>query len=160
VDFSSEFIAAANRRLHSLGARNAHFHCCTIGEFCDNHVGVIDKAFAFDFTEHVYDEELTVTLASIRRSLKKNGRLFAHTPNGGFVIERLKAAGVLHQFPEHVAVRRKIDYVRLFRAAGFTRTVITCLAHYNPILKFMHVLHRVPGIGDLFASRLFIEAVP
>jgi hypothetical protein len=38
--------------------------------------------------------------------------------------------------------------------------VITFLAHYNPILKFMHVFHRVPAIGDWFAARLFIEAVP
>src|SRR5258707_976922 len=57
VDFSEEFVRAAERRRDALGIRNGTFHCGDIVSFCDEHPNRFDAAFALDFSEHIYDEQ-------------------------------------------------------------------------------------------------------
>jgi cyclopropane fatty-acyl-phospholipid synthase-like methyltransferase len=53
VDFSEEFVRAAERRREELGIRNGTFHCGDIVSFCGEHPNQFDAAFALDFSEHI-----------------------------------------------------------------------------------------------------------
>ena len=121
VDFSAEFIASARRRAERLGAANARFHVSSIEDFCRRHCDTFDVAFAMDLAEHVYNPSWLAILGAIRSSLKPGGRLYLHTPNARFIIEILKARGVLRQHPGHVGVRDAAANRALPEQAGFER---------------------------------------
>lgn len=159
VDFSEAFIRVAEERQRSLGAGNVRFACQDIRQFCAENQGRFDVAFAMDFSEHVYDPEWLEILTAIRGSLKPGGCLYLHTPNGDFFVERMKARNfILRQFPEHVAVRNTEANVRLLEQAGFSQVSVRRLAHYN-ILRLLHGLSALPGVGRYFEARLLITAV-
>jgi 2-polyprenyl-3-methyl-5-hydroxy-6-metoxy-1,4-benzoquinol methylase len=159
VDFSEGFIVAAKRRADRLGARNCDFHCEDIVTFCAAHPERFDVATALDFSEHVSDGHLVPILSAIRTSLKPGGRLYLHTPNLDFFMERMRDAGfLLKQRPEHIAVRDPGQNVALLEQAGFhAPNIHTCLiAHYN-VLRIVDPLRHLPGIGKYFEARIFIE---
>lgn len=158
VDFSPPFIELAVARAARLGASNLHFECATIADFCAAHPARFDVGCAFDFSEHVADAAWRDTLSDIRRSLKPGARLYLHTPNAGFLLERMKRRDfILRQSPEHIAVRDMHENLRLLREAGFSIAVAAFVPHYN-VLRFLHPLRRLPGIGPWFEARIFIEA--
>jgi 2-polyprenyl-6-hydroxyphenyl methylase/3-demethylubiquinone-9 3-methyltransferase len=159
VDFSSEFIEEARRRQAQIGISNASFHIETITEFCDRHEGALDRVFALDFTEHVYDEDLIPIATSIRRSLREGGRLYIHTPNLTFFLELLKDKGICRQFPEHIAVRSADQYVSLLRGVGFREVKVSYLSHYLGALSWLHAFSSVPAVGKYLKARLFIECL-
>ncbi|NLW96561.1 class I SAM-dependent methyltransferase [Luteimonas wenzhouensis] len=159
VDFSEDFIAAAKARAARLGATNCEFHCTDIVAFAQSHHDEFDVATALDFSEHVADEDLIPILAAIRRTLKPGGRLYLHTPNLDFFMERMRDSGfILKQRPEHIAVRDSRDNVRVLMAAGFQEQDIrvSLIPHYN-ILKLVDPLRHLPWVGRYFEARIFIE---
>jgi 2-polyprenyl-6-hydroxyphenyl methylase / 3-demethylubiquinone-9 3-methyltransferase len=159
VDFSESFIDAARETAESLRAGNAQFVCSSIPDFCTRRPRSIDVAFAMDVSEHVYDDEWTEILRSIRSVLKPHGTLYLHTPNADFILEMMKAKHVvLAAQAEHVAVRTAEENCRLLRGAGFSVRSVRVLAHYKSVVRWVHVLTVVPGIGRYFGARLFIEA--
>jgi SAM-dependent methyltransferase len=159
VDFSQPFIDLAVARAARLGASNLQFTCASIEPFCAAHPARFDVACAFDFSEHVRDDEWLRLLEAMRGALKPGGRLYLHTPNAAFILERMKASGfILRQSPEHVAVRDLAENVRLLRAAGFDVRTTRAVRHYN-VLRHIHVLRHLPAVGRWFEARLFIEAV-
>ena len=159
VDLSEAFIRAAQRRAHGLRLANAQFVCSSVEDFCARRPNTFDVAFAMDFSEHVYDEEWIEILRSIRSALKPGGRLYLHTPNADFIVEIMKARNlILPQQPEHVAIRTAEQNSRLLRQAGLLVERVRVLAHYKNILRWVHALTVVPGIGRYFGARLFIEA--
>lgn len=160
VDFSEDFIASAEAAASRLGLANYRFHCRDIVNFCADHQSAFDVAATLDFSEHIDDASFIAIYSAIRSSLRLGGRLYLHTPNLNFFLERLKDNGVLKQFPEHIAVRNGEATVALLRQAGFRAEDIRVrhIAHYN-VLKLLHPLHRLPLIGKYFAARLWIEAV-
>lgn len=158
VDFSQPFIDLALARAAGLGASNLRFVCATVEDFAAAYAARFDVACAFDFSEHVPDREWLGILGHMRRALKSGGRLYLHTPNAAFVLERMKRRSfILRQSPEHVAVRDLGENLRLLREAGFTITSARAVRHYN-VLRHLHPLRRLPGIGAWFEARLFIEA--
>lgn len=158
VDFSEAFIRVAEEKRRSLGAANVRFACQDIRQFCAENQERFDVAFAMDFSEHVYDAEWLEILRAIRSSLRPGGVLYLHTPNGDFFIERMKARNfILKQFPEHVAVRTIAANVRLLEQAGFSGVTVQSLAHYN-VLRLLHGLSALPGVGRYFEARLLIAA--
>ena len=158
VDFSQPFVDLAHARAARLGARNLGFKCTSIAEFGATHPRRFDVACAFDFSEHVPDDEWRVVLADMRRSLKTGGRLYLHTPNAGFILERLKRRNlILRQSPEHVAVRDMASNLELLRESGFTIAAAHFVRHYN-VLRYLHPLRHAPVIGSWFEARIFIEA--
>jgi len=158
VDFSADFIAAAERRAQALGAANASFYCEDIIEFCRTRVGQFDVATALDFSEHIDDDDFITIFSAIRDSLRPGGRLYLHTPNLTFFLELLKQRGILHQFPQHIAVRDAAHNVRLLERCGFAPKQIKVeeIPHYNA-MRAVHPLRLLPGVGKFFAARLFIE---
>ena len=158
VDFSEDFIAAARRRADHAGIRNCSFHCQDILAFCEQNPATFDVATAFDFSEHVYDDDAVRFFSAIRSSLRPGGKLYLHTPNLAFFMERFKDIGIIPQFPEHIAVRDEAANIEMLVRAGFARDGIRCrrIAHYN-LLKVLHPFHHLPLVGDFFAARLFIE---
>jgi len=158
IDFSEEFISAANRRKNDLNAKNAEFVCGSIQEFCDKHLEHFDAGLAFDISEHVNDGEWGEIVNAIYKSLKPGGHVYLHTPNAGFFVEILKARNiVLRQFPEHIAVRNAGENAAFFRSAGFEAVTVRFLPHYN-VLKAVRPLAALPALGKYFHARIFIEA--
>lgn len=159
VDFSPDFIAAANAWAEREGCSNYRFHCCDIRDFCGRLPGHFDVAATLDFSEHVDDALAIDIYTAIRRSLRPGGVLYLHTPNLDFFMERAKQVGIIPQFPEHIAIRNGNQTAALLVAAGFDRAAIDIqtIAHYN-ILKLVHPLSAMPGLGGWFAARLWIAA--
>jgi 2-polyprenyl-3-methyl-5-hydroxy-6-metoxy-1,4-benzoquinol methylase len=159
VDFSPEFISSAEAWAERSRLGNCRFHCDDIVSFARRHAGRFDRAATLDFSEHVEDEEAVPIYAAIRSSLKPGGKLYLHTPNLDFIIERLKQRGIMRQFPEHVAVRNGEQTAAMLVKAGFAadRIRIRYIPHYN-VMKLLHPLSLLPGIGKFFRARIWIEA--
>ena len=158
VDFSEEFIRNADERKIHMGIKNAEFYCDDINSFCEKHMNSFDCAFAMDFSEHVYDEEWLEILRSIRKPLKREGRLYLHTPNSLFFIEKMKKHSfILKQFEEHIAVRSPEQNADLLKSAGYTIKKFLLLPHYN-MLRYIHFISYAPFVGKYFKARIFIEA--
>lgn len=160
VDFSSDFIAAATSWAERTDRQRYRFHCCDIRDFCARNPQTFDVAATLDFSEHVDDALALEIYAAIRGSLRPGGRLYLHTPNLDFFLERAKAVGVIPQFPEHIAVRNGRQTADLLAKAGFTREMITSqvIPHYN-VLRWIHPLAKLPLAGPLFSARLWLEAI-
>lgn len=161
VDFSDDFIASAKGRVHRIGATNCEFHCSSIVEFCEKTARRYDVAVALDFSEHITDEDFVAIFSAIRMVLKPGGRLYLHTPNLDFFLERMRNSGlVLKQRPEHIAVRDTSHNVSLLVKSGFDAHLIaaTRLSHYN-FLKVLHPLRHLPLLGKYFEARVFIECL-
>lgn len=158
VDFSEDFINAAEQRAAKYSIKNCSFFCEDIVTFCDAHASRFDIATTFDFSEHIDDSDFVRIFSAIRRTLKRGGHLFLHTPNLDFIIEQLKEKGIMKQFPEHIAVRTADENVTLLEQSGFARAdiVVNGIAHYE-ILRLLHPLRHLPMAGKFFVARLFIE---
>jgi 2-polyprenyl-3-methyl-5-hydroxy-6-metoxy-1,4-benzoquinol methylase len=158
VDFSEDFIRAAERRARQNGIENCSFHCSDIVDFCRDNPGRFSVATAMDFSEHIDDEDFVRIFSAIRASLRVGGRLYVHTPNLTFVLELLKQRGILPQFPQHIAVRDAAHNARLLEQCGFRSENLTVheIPHYN-VMRVVHPLRLIPGVGKLFVARLFIE---
>lgn len=150
IDFSPDFIKAARE----LNPGRGRFHCRDIVEFCAEHQTEFDVAATLDFSEHIDDATFVQIYSAIRSSLKPTGRLYLHTPNGSFFMERLKARGILPQLRGHIAVRNAKQNVRLLKACGFESISVERIAHYN-VLRHVHPLSR---LSDFFAARLWVTA--
>ena len=158
VDFSEPFIKAANEKKEQLSIKNAEFVCADINEFCQRHLNTFDVGFAMDVSEHVYDMEWSQILGSIRRSIKPNGKLYLHTPNAEFFLEKMKSKNfIFKQFPAHIAVRTPEHNASILREAGFNVEHMWLIPHYN-ILRVVHPFSHIPVFGKYFRARIFIEA--
>ena len=156
VDFSAEQIKLACERQRRLKISNSTFCCQDIVEFCERNQGKFDKAFAFDFVEHIYDDDFMLFFSAIHKTLNDHGVLYIHTPNSNFFLEKFKTKGIIRQFPEHIAVRSGEEYTCLLRLTGFANITIKHLSHYN-ILKCLQVFSYLPSIiGKYFQARLLI----
>lgn len=159
VDFSPEFIRSAEEWAERAGLANFRFHCGDIFTFCESHPGRFDRAATLDFSEHVDDEEAVGIYRAIHGAMKPGGKLYLHTPNLDFFVERLKDAGIMRQFPEHIAVRNGSQTAALLERAGFAagRITVRHIPHYN-ILKAVDPLSNLPVLGKFFQARLWAEA--
>lgn len=158
VDFSTEMIASARKRSAKLFFTNSYFYEEDIITFAKKNISRFDAAFAMDFSEHVFDEEWIGLLTSIKKTLKPQGVLYLHTPNGEYFIEILKNMGVFKQIPQHVAVRSPAHNLKLLSEAGFENVKIIYLPHYEWRQKPFELLSYIPLVGRYFKARLFIRA--
>ena len=158
VDFSSEFITAAEERAARRGLVKGRFVCSDLEAVLLARPDSFDAAFALDFAEHVDDDDFARFFRAARAALRPAAPLYLHTPNLDFVVERLKARGILEQFPEHVAVRDAARTTALLEECGFRRIEVRFLSHYNPVLRPLHLLSHLPWIGRAFRARLFVVA--
>ena len=159
IDFSEDFITSAEEWARRTGLTNCKFHCEDIISFCADHPLRFDVATTLDFSEHV-DDALAVSIyTAIRTTLRSGGKLYLHTPNLEFIMERAKEIGVLKQFPEHIAVRNGEGVRDILIQSGFAadKIKVETIAHYN-ILKVLNPLGKLPLIGKYFQARLWIEA--
>jgi len=161
IDFSPDFIAAAENKRRAFNLQNCRLLLGDINEVCARYHGYFTKAFLLDFSEHVSDSDLLEFLKSIRSSLRQDGELYLHTPNRQFLIERMKERNfILKQFPEHIAVRTASENARLLKDAGFQIDRIRLLSHYQWMLKPLHLFSGIPVLGPSFVARLLIKARP
>jgi cyclopropane fatty-acyl-phospholipid synthase-like methyltransferase len=156
VDFSEEFVRAAERRRDAAGIRNGTFYCGDIVSFCDARPNRFDAAFALDFSEHVYDDQFVRLFRAIHGSLKPGAALYLHTPNAEYFMERLKARGILTQVEGHVGVRDVRQHERLLRECGFASVEVRYLAHYLYVASLFHGLGALPVVGRFFRARLLL----
>jgi 2-polyprenyl-6-hydroxyphenyl methylase / 3-demethylubiquinone-9 3-methyltransferase len=159
VDYSRSLINAAIKRKERLRVDNVEFICGEIVEFCEANQNSFDVAFAMDLSEHLLDEDWIEILLGIKKTLRKNGLLYMHTPNGEFFLEKIKKNGLLvKQLPGHIAVRTPFENKRMLQEAGFTVKETKLIPHYN-ILRYVHLLSHTPFIGKYLKARVFIEAM-
>jgi len=158
VDFSEPFILAAARRAEAKGLANGRFERADLVDFCARNPHTFDAAFALDFSEHVYDDQFVQIFRAINGALKPGGRLYIHTPNAEYFLERFHEWGVLRQVEGHVGVRTARQHIELLERCGFERIDVHYLAHYLSFAAKFHFLGRLPVVGRLFRARLFIVA--
>jgi 2-polyprenyl-6-hydroxyphenyl methylase/3-demethylubiquinone-9 3-methyltransferase len=156
VDFSDDFVRAAERRRDAHGIRNGTFHCADIVSFCEERPNQFDAAFALDFSEHVYDDQFLRIFRAIHGSLKPGAPLYLHTPNAEYFMERLKERGILTQVEGHVGVRDARSHETLLTQCGFANVHVRYLAHYLYLASTLHGLGYLPLVGRLFRARLFL----
>lgn len=157
VDFSQAMIQAAMARVVEHQLRACEFLCVDAVEVMRNRPESFDAIFMLDISEHIPDEEWAGIVDTARQSLRCGGKIYLHTPNLDFVVERLKDRGWMRQFPEHIAVRDPQENMRFFRESGYSEVACTKLPHYN-VLRFLHPLSGIPVIGQYLAARLWISA--
>lgn len=157
VDFSEAMLQRARLRVQSQGLGSCEFLCMDAIEHMHASESVYDAIFMLDISEHVPDGEWSGIVAAAQHSLKPGGKVYLHTPNLSFILERLKQLGVMRQFPEHIAVRDAKANAGFFHEAGFSNILCESLPHYN-ILRWLHPLSVLPLIGRYFAARLWIVA--
>jgi 2-polyprenyl-6-hydroxyphenyl methylase/3-demethylubiquinone-9 3-methyltransferase len=156
VDFSDAFVREARRRQVEQGISQASYHCGDIVAFCAEHLDRFDAAFALDFVEHVYDDQLLRIGRAIYSALTADGVFYLHTPNGEYFMERLRDRGVLAQIEGHVAVRDAASYTQLLEACGFSDVRVRYLPHYLRAAAVLHGLGALPIVGRHFRARLFL----
>lgn len=158
VDFSEEMIAQAVEMMKAHDFQNAEFYCDDIEKFCQRNPHRFDCGFAFDFSEHLFDNEWLEILNHIKKTLKSGARFYIHTPNGEFFMELMKSKAIfLRQQQGHVAVRSPDENIALLEKAGFSIKNVHLLPHYN-VLRKIHFLSSLPVIGKHFRARILIEA--
>lgn len=157
VDFSEAFIKDARERNKHLN--NASFTEMDIIDFCKQNPETYTKAFAMDFSEHIYDEQFLNIFQAIKDSLVPGGELYIHTPNRNFVLEILKSRGFMPQIVGHIAVRNFDEYKKLLDNIGFSKIENYPLSHYVPVLKLLHILSYIPLLGKYFKARILIKCL-
>jgi SAM-dependent methyltransferase len=157
VDFSDAFVSEARRRQAERGIPNATFQCGDVAAYCAAHPDQFDAAFAIDFIEHIYDDEVLRIGRAVHAALKSGGVFYLHTPNGEYFMERLREWGVLREIEGHVGIRDAASYRRLLADCGFTDVRVTYLPHYLQAAAALHGLGRLPIIGAFFRARLFLS---
>jgi len=155
VDFSPTAIEMA---ISQFQRDNVEFLVASIEKLdmlSDNSFG---KILAIDVLEHLSEIQLEASLREVARLLKHNGVFVFFTPCRSHWIERLKAKNIiLKQFREHIGVLTEREYYQITQALGLeVRHVLryeTCI----PVWRvFERILKRIPGIGNIFVSRLGI----
>lgn len=162
IDASPKAVALAEAERERRGLRNVRFVTGDVAELSGIPDASIDVAGAFDLLEHVDDATVRQMLRALVRVLKPGGVFVAYTPNREHYVERLKAHDfLLKQFPEHIAVRRPREIVRLLEQEGWRARAVTYSTAPFPVVRFLErLLWRIPGVGRLFRYRILLEAVP
>ena len=158
VDFSTQFINLANKRHKALNIRNSKFECDDIVKFSKKHNNEFDQAFTMDFSEHIYDNDFISIFTAIRNTLKPNGKLYLHTPNGDYFLEQMKKHGILKQSLGHIGIRNANEHIKLLEKVGYKNIKISYLPHYLKPLSVLHFASYLPIIGRFFKARLLIQA--
>ena len=157
VDFSEQFINLAKKRHEKLKVKNSKFSYNDILKFSEEHNNEFDQAFSMDFSEHVYDNDFMSIFAAIRNTLKPNGTLYLHTPNGAYFLELFKKHGILKQSLGHIGIRNAKEHITLLEKIGFKNIEIYYLPHYIKLLSVFHFISYLPIIGKYFKARLLIK---
>ncbi len=112
-----------------------------------------------DLVQRIDDKVAIKICSAIRSSLRPDGKLYLHTPNLDFFMERAKDIGVLKQFLENVTVHYGEGTIDVLIESDFNagQIKVETIAHYS-ILKVLHPLGKLPVVGKYFQSRLGIEA--
>ena len=159
LDVAETAIRAAQRTKDARQVTNVDFEEVSASEFArrDENAARFEYVLLLDVTEHIADDMLLDVLDAAKRLLKADGRLVIHTPNLAYWLETLKDRGIMKQLPGHIAVRDEPHYRLLLREAGFGSPRILGLPHYRQPLRLIDtVMSRVPLLGRLFRSRLFV----
>jgi cyclopropane fatty-acyl-phospholipid synthase-like methyltransferase len=157
IDFSEEFIRAAERRRDARAITKGTFRCADLVEFADRHPNHFDVAFALDFSEHLYDDQFLRIFRAIHRALKPGGALYLHTPNREYFLEHFREWGLLKQIEGHVGVRTAGSHQTLLVQCGFVDVTTHYVAHYLRLGAALHGLSVLPGVGRYFQARLIIQ---
>lgn len=151
IDTSNAFINEARKNVKK---NNFVFYCESSRKHLERKIKY-DKIFLMDVSEHMTDKIFLDVLSDIKVMLKREGKVYLHTPNKMYFLELLKQVGVLKQTFGHIAVRSAHDYINLLNKAGYGVEVVY-LNHYLGLLSWFSFLKRIPFIGYIFNARLFM----
>lgn len=118
-----------------------------------------DKILLIDVDYMIDDAHIEEILSHARAALTPRGKLYLHTVNGAYFLERLRDAGlVVRDRTLWPHVRTAGDYRRLLASSGFGNVETNGLGHFLAPLRWLNPLMAVPGLGSLFSARLFVVA--
>ena len=161
VDASAVALGMAEAERARRGVRNVRWLRADVADLSPLATASADAVAAIDLVEHVDDATLAAMLGECRRILRPGGRLGIYTPDRLHYVERLKAHDVvLKQFPEHIAVRRTSDYLRLLASAGFTVDLAAWSVSPFPLVRRVErALAPLPLVGPTFRYRILLRAL-
>ena len=162
IDASPRAVEIAEREREKRGLANARFVPGDVADMSSIPDSTIDVAGAFDLLEHIDDETVRRMLGALRRVLKPAGIFVAYTPNREHYVERMKAHNfLLRQFPEHIAVRRPREIIRLLEEEGWRiRTMDYSTAPFPGVRWIENALAPLPWVGRYFRYRILLTAEP
>ena len=162
VDAAPEAIAMAEAERIRRGISNVRWLEADVAAVPAIGDGSVDAVAAIDLVEHIDDPTLRAMLRECRRILKPGGRLGIYTPDRLHYVERMKAAGVLlRQFPQHIAVRRNDEYLRILEECGFGISLATWSVSPFPGVRWAErLLSPLPLVGPTFRYRILLQAFP
>ena len=159
IDFSEEFIRAAEQRRDARAIGKGTFRCADLVEFAEGHPNHFDAAFALDFSEHLYDDQFLPDLPRHSWRAEAVGvSLSPHTPTPSTFVEHFRQQGLLKQIEGHVGVRTAGSHQALLVECGFVDVTIRYIAHYLRLGAALHRLSVLPGVGRYFQARLSSSA--
>ena len=158
IDENRSFIEANQKRFGRNSNTRTFMHISLKDLLTLNKTAKYDKIFLIDVTEHLIDSELKETINLCHRALKKDGKLFIHTPNGQYLLELLKEKGIFKQTLGHVGVRNSSQYKEMMGKTEFRNGFceVKYLNHYVAVLKPIHFFSYIPIVGKIFKARLLI----
>ena len=160
VDAAAEALAMAEAEARRRGLANVRFLKADVADLAPVPDASVDAVGAIDLVEHIDDPTLAAMLKECRRVLVPGGRLGIYTPERAHYVERMKAHDFLiRQFPQHIAVRRAVEYEALLREAGFGVEVSTYSVSPFPAVRLVEtLLAPLPLVGPTFRYRVLIRA--
>lgn len=156
VDYSETSLRMARSLYAEFTGKRDFRGMCSAGEQLPLENGSIDGFMAVDFTEHITEEMLRLTLAETFRALRPGGRLLIYTPNPEHLFERLKARNfLLKQDPSHIGLRTMSAYVNAAQHAGFHPVRQEFEPTHIPLYSVAErMLMHLPMVGSLARRRI------
>lgn len=159
VDRKETNVRIARERAAGQNLHRARFERAEMLDYLRQSALRFDKVLLIDVDYMIDHARLLEILQHARAALTPGGKLYLHTVNGAYFLERLRDAGLIARdktlWPY---VRTAEDYRRLLAESGFGHVKATGLGHFLAPLRWLNPLMAVPGMGSLFAARLFIVA--
>ncbi len=157
IDFSEAMLQQARADALAHGLNRCKFVRADAVDVMREQANTWDAVFMLDISEHVPDIDWTKIVDATHQALKPGGKVYLHTPNLDFFLERMKQSGVIRQFPEHIAVRNERQNMEFFEKACYSAITSVRLPHYN-ILRWLHPFAHMPIAGRYLGARLWIVA--
>jgi cyclopropane fatty-acyl-phospholipid synthase-like methyltransferase len=161
LDYSKQSLNLAQEYFNNSNTGSSFWGVC-----CDSRdIGLknesLDGIAAVDFTEHLDDAFLDLTLKEAYRVLRKGGRLIIYTPCRTHLFEILKRHNILlKEDKSHIGLRTMKEYQTILKQCGF-KISDSCFAptHIPVINTFETILMPLPLIGNLARRRICICSV-
>jgi len=160
IDFSKKSLFIAKRNFFNCINNAKFFGLCCDSRYIALKDNSIQAFAAVDFTEHIDDNSLLLTLKEIYRILEKQGRLVIYTPCKTHIFEILKSHNIiLKEDKSHIGLRDMDEYINIIKECGFIIERKYFAPTHLPVFGLLEkFIMSVPFIGKYSRRRICILA--